>query len=688
VNADVTTTLSLPGDCATISTNPQTDIGVSLATSSPTPLQQKTWSVTCDEISSHSFDVQTLIAISPGELHALDTTGSNDSGGGQATSGIIAEANLEAVSVDVTAPTAATLNVSFDVTVDSSLLNNGPFGPVNADATVSLGIPSGCSASPSGAQGVDDISLDVSTPFVTPTQTWTLTCSQVLATQFSATVDVAIDQLHVDDPDGGNNSRNGQAPNPTGVGLADNDGDGVPDAFDACPSQLEDMDGYQDSDGCTDTDNDLDGVCDSGVAPLLDECSGSDVGRQSWFLPLPPTQSCRNVAEDFDSFHDGDGCPEPDNDQDGFPDVADDCPGTDYTAGPDGIADTGDEPLAPLPTLTKEDYDGVMDADGCHDSPGDDFDGDSLSDEDEVFIFFTDPRNHDTDMDGIEDGVDGLNFRGGEGTIASSNFTDVPGGATFGTIVDSGGAFVSVSDAPDPEGVRIRVSGLTGPAIIDACGIPLTIALGTNSLVTCGSARVEVISGLVTAHLGTIELSVFTGNTVTVNQVGPGTYSVANDPLSVGSVSVGGLSVLPGETAQNLTDEDGDGRVTAVDNCPSVATAWIVPVGDNDCDAWSSADEGALGTNASLWCSATGAVTNPGDPTKENDEPVDNWPADMDDDQVVNLSDVLYLAPPKFFSVGPSLPYEVRYDLDLDGVINLSDVLYLAPPVFFATCTP
>ena len=81
-------------------------------------------------------------------------------------------------------------------------------------------------------------------------------------------------------------------------------------------------------------------------------------------------------------------------------------------------------------------------------------------------------------------------------------------------------------------------------------------------------------------------------------------------------------------------------------------------------------------------------MTNPGDPTKINDEPVDNWPPDFNDDQVVNLSDVLYLAPPMFFSVGPGLPYQVRYDLNLDNVINLADINYLAPPIFFGTCTP
>jgi hypothetical protein len=172
----------------------------------------------------------------------------------------------------------------------------------------------------------------------------------------------------------------------------DTDYDGIANYFDACPFTAEDMDGYQDDDGCPDADNDMDGVCDPWAAPSQPACTGSD--------------DCPNVAEDIDSFGDTDGCPDPDNDDDGFPDSTDFCPGTDWTAGPDGIADSGDEPLDELgvPIQTKEDYDGVIDWDGCHDSPGDDWDSDGISDEDEVFKHGSNPTDMDTDNDGLCDG--------------------------------------------------------------------------------------------------------------------------------------------------------------------------------------------------------------------------------------------------------------------------------------------
>jgi len=83
----------------------------------------------------------------------------------------------------------------------------------------------------------------------------------------------------------------------------DNDQDGIPDTEDACPTRAEDLDGYQDEDGCPDPDNDKDGIYD---------------GRDK----------CPDEAEDIDGWEDQDGCPDPDNDQDGVPDELDQCPRT------------------------------------------------------------------------------------------------------------------------------------------------------------------------------------------------------------------------------------------------------------------------------------------------------------------------------------------------------------------------
>ena len=83
--------------------------------------------------------------------------------------------------------------------------------------------------------------------------------------------------------------------------AGDDDHDGIRNDKDKCPTQPEDIDGFEDDDGCPDPDNDKDGVLD-----VNDKC------------PLVP--------EDKDGFEDDDGCPDPDNDKDTFLDVDDACP--------------------------------------------------------------------------------------------------------------------------------------------------------------------------------------------------------------------------------------------------------------------------------------------------------------------------------------------------------------------------
>jgi len=81
----------------------------------------------------------------------------------------------------------------------------------------------------------------------------------------------------------------------------DTDGDGLLDSQDGCPELAEDIDDFEDEDGCPDTDNDKDGV--------LDE-----------------NDQCINEREDKDGYEDDDGCPESDNDGDGINDEQDRCP--------------------------------------------------------------------------------------------------------------------------------------------------------------------------------------------------------------------------------------------------------------------------------------------------------------------------------------------------------------------------
>jgi hypothetical protein len=150
---------------------------------------------------------------------------------------------------------------------------------------------------------------------------------------------------------------------PVFFGGRDRDRDGVPDSEDACPQEPEDIDGFQDQDGCPDLDNDQDGIADR-------------------------VDAAPNLPEDFDGFEDEDGRPDLDNDLDGIPDAVDQCP------------------------MQPEDYDGFEDQDGCPDVFLD-ADGDGIEDaqdncpqEAEDIDGFEDEDgcpDLDNDLDGIPD---------------------------------------------------------------------------------------------------------------------------------------------------------------------------------------------------------------------------------------------------------------------------------------------
>ncbi|NQT24399.1 OmpA family protein [candidate division KSB1 bacterium] len=117
-------------------------------------------------------------------------------------------------------------------------------------------------------------------------------------------------------------------------GSTDSDADGVLNRYDGCPKDPEDMDGFEDEDGCPDPDNDGDGIPDmhdkapnaaEDVDGFEDADGVPDLDNDNDGIP-DDRDAAPNIAEDIDGFEDEDGKPDPDNDQDGIPDEKDDCP--------------------------------------------------------------------------------------------------------------------------------------------------------------------------------------------------------------------------------------------------------------------------------------------------------------------------------------------------------------------------
>jgi outer membrane protein OmpA-like peptidoglycan-associated protein len=193
----------------------------------------------------------------------------------------------------------------------------------------------------------------------------------------------------------------------------DSDHDGVKDDDDACPESPEDFDGYEDADGCPDTDNDGDGLPDE-------------------------NDLCPDLAEDVDGFEDEDGCPDLDNDQDGIPDRDDRCPdepedfdGDEDTDGcPDLIKDSDNDGIpddVDRCPLQPEDIDGFQDDDGCPDL---DNDLDGIPDEVDNCPSSPETFNGYQDEDGCPDEkpieekfvLRGVNFESGSAALTPDSY--------------------------------------------------------------------------------------------------------------------------------------------------------------------------------------------------------------------------------------------------------------------------
>ena len=195
----------------------------------------------------------------------------------------------------------------------------------------------------------------------------------------------------------------------------DSDDDGMSDGRDRCPNDSEDVDNFEDADGCPDRDNDADGRED-----------GAD--------------QCPNDPEDDDGYMDNDGCPDPDNDKDGVTDMSDRCPDQ------------------------AETMNGNEDEDGCpDDQPSADSDGDSFADNIDRCPYDPEDLNQFEDDDGCPDErlknarvvisgssikiKDVINFDPGKSIILASSYA----------LVDE----IALVISQHPELKKIRVEGHT-----------------------------------------------------------------------------------------------------------------------------------------------------------------------------------------------------------------------------------
>ena len=148
---------------------------------------------------------------------------------------------------------------------------------------------------------------------------------------------------------------------------------------------------------------------------------------------------------------------------------------------------------------------------------------------------------------------------------------------------------------------------------------------------------------------------------VTVDDSGTMSASIAL------GVSIGGTPCPP--------DGDGDGVPDSTDNCPRWPNPsqnlppWPVPANDPDCDGFGNAVEKPAGTDALVQC-------GPG-----------AWPADVNNDNIADITDVSALTANFGFAVPPA-PY--RYNIAPDPPDGFVDITDISKEVSFfgRSCTP
>jgi outer membrane protein OmpA-like peptidoglycan-associated protein len=106
------------------------------------------------------------------------------------------------------------------------------------------------------------------------------------------------------------------------VEFADSDGDGIIDVKDDCIFRAEDKDGFEDNDGCPESDNDNDGVADDydncpNIKGLQkDGCPSEDQYTETNNIDndndgIPNSlDKCPEESETFNNYNDYDGCPD------------------------------------------------------------------------------------------------------------------------------------------------------------------------------------------------------------------------------------------------------------------------------------------------------------------------------------------------------------------------------------------
>ena len=139
-------------------------------------------------------------------------------------------------------------------------------------------------------------------------------------------------------------------------------------------------------------------------------------------------------------------------------------------------------------------------------------------------------------------------------------FTDDGAPVTSGVVTDANGLGVYVTDAQDPDGVRVSVgvgpgNDLSGKVTLSVCDSTLLLSAGSEAVITCGSVTVRTVIGLAEVVLDgrAIVISIPGGSTARVSDTAEG--ATVEGVVGVVTATVNGIEteIPAGPGATNLT---------------------------------------------------------------------------------------------------------------------------------------
>jgi hypothetical protein len=208
-DVDVQIGLNAPPDCDVSRAENElataASLGGTLAPSTPVAFEEGFW-VVCSLPSSHLFTGTASAAITTANV--FDTDPGNNSNEGSDTAAVFALADVKVNAVELIAPTAVLVDTAFDVTVRGTLHNNGDVTPANVQALFGLQLPQNCTAAQQTA--TQNVALPLSSQVIRQ-HTFSVTCDTEESVQLVGTVSVDVTDLHVTDPNEGNNEKGAEA---------------------------------------------------------------------------------------------------------------------------------------------------------------------------------------------------------------------------------------------------------------------------------------------------------------------------------------------------------------------------------------------------------------------------------------------------------------------------------------------